>query len=191
MRGNKSEALDLLKKAFAEDRLKAVKILFYLRDVRGGQGERDLFRACLEWLGADYPEIFEKLMGYVSEYGRWDDMFFDNSKCFEIIKKQLEIDKTSDTPSLLAKWLPTINAASPTTKTKARFMATHLNLKEVEYRKLIRKIRKQIKVVEEKMSARKGGKIIFSAVPSKAVRIYKNAFKKHDEIRYNAFIEKA
>lgn len=32
MRGNKDAALDLFKKAFAEDREKAVRILFYLRD---------------------------------------------------------------------------------------------------------------------------------------------------------------
>jgi len=106
MRKNKDKALDLFKKAFAEDRLKAVRILFYLRDVRGGQGERDLFRTCLEWLGTDYPEIFEKIVVFVSEYGRWDDIFFDNQKCFDVIKTQLKVDGDSDKPSLLAKWLP-------------------------------------------------------------------------------------
>jgi len=191
MRGNKEEVLNLFKKAFAEDREKAVRILFYLRDVRGGQGERDLFRTCLEWLGTDVPEVFEKIVGYVSEYGRWDDMFFDNKKCIGIIKEQLNKDKNSETPSLLAKWLPTMNASSKTTKAKARFMAGKLELKEIEYRKLLRKIRKQIKVVEEFMSAQKWSDINYSSVPSQASRIYRNAFKKHDEKRYNAFIEKA
>ena len=45
--------------------------------------------------------------------------------------------------------------------------------------------------VEEKMSAKKWDKIDYSAVPSQASRIYRNAFKKHDEERYNSFIEKA
>ena len=166
MRGNKEEVLNLFKKAFAEDREKAVRILFYLRDVRGGQGERDLFRTCLEWLGTDVPEVFEKIVGYVSEYGRWDDMFFDNKKCIGIIKEQLNKDKNSETPSLLAKWLPTMNASSKTTKAKARFMAGKLELKEIEYRKLLRKIRKQIKVVEEFMSAQKWSDINYSSVPS-------------------------
>lgn len=191
MRGNKSEALDLFKKAFAEDRLKAVKILFYLRDVRGGQGERDLFRACLEWLGTDYSEIFEKVVGYVSEYGRWDDMFFDNPKCFELIGNQLKEDSKTEKPSLLAKWLPTINASSKNTKAKARFFAEKLGLSEIEYRRTIRGIRKQIKAVEELMSARKWEDINYSSVPSQASRIYKNAFKEHDEVRYGEFIEKA
>ncbi len=191
MRKNKDKALNLFKKAFSEDREKAIKILFYLRDVRGGQGERDLFRTCLEWLGTDYPEIFEKIIDFVSEYGRWDDMFFDNEKCFDCIKKQIKEDKKSDTPSLLAKWLPTINASSKTTKAKARFMSEKLGMSEIEYRKTLREIRKKIKVVEEKMSAKEWGKIEYSTVPSQANRIYKNAFKRHDEERYNAFIEKA
>lgn len=191
MRKNPDEALNLFKKAFAEDRLKAVKILFYLRDVRGGQGERTLFRNCLEWLGTDVPEVFEKIVEYVPEYGRWDDMFFDNDKCIKLISGQLEKDKNSDKPTLLAKWLPTINASSKTTKAKARFIASKLELTEVNYRKLLRKIRKQIKVVEELMSARKWDEINYSAVPSQASRIYKNAFKEHDEDRYNDFVEKA
>lgn len=191
MRKNKDKALDLFQKAFAEDRLKAIRILFYLRDVRGGQGERDLFRAGLEWLGTDYPEIFDKVVGYVSEYGRWDDVFFDNTKCIELIRDQIKKDKDSETPSLLAKWLPTMNASSRTTKAKAKFMASKLGMNEVEYRKTLRKIRKQIKVVEELMSARKWKDINYSGVPSQASRIYKNAFKKHDEKRYTAFIEKA
>jgi len=86
MRTNPDKALDLFKKAFAEDKQSAVRILFYLRDVRGGQGERSLFRNCLEWLGTTYQDIFDQIVVYVSEYGRWDDMFFDNAKCFSIIK---------------------------------------------------------------------------------------------------------
>jgi hypothetical protein len=191
MRTNPDKALDLFKKAFAEDRQSAVRILFYLRDVRGGQGERDLFRNCLGWLGTDYPEIFEKIVDYVSEYGRWDDMFFDNEKCFSIIEKQLAKDGKSETPSLLAKWLPTINASSETTKAKARFIAEKIGLSDISYRKLLRSIRKKIKAVEELMSDRKWDKINYSGVPSQASRIYRNAFRKHDEERYNTFIDKA
>lgn len=191
MRKRKSDALELFKKAFSEDRLSAVRILFYLRDVRGGQGERELFRTCLEWLGTDVPEVFEKIVGYVSEYGRFDDLFFDNEKCFDIIREQLAKDFKSDAPSLLAKWLPTINASSQHTRAKARFMAKKLGADEVVYRKTVREIRRKIKTVEEKMSAQDWKGIDYSTVPSQASRIYKNAFKKHDETRYGSFIEKA
>lgn len=191
MRKNPGKALDLFKTAFSEDRQTAVRILFYLRDVRGGQGERELFRSCLEWLGSTYPDVFEKVVAHVSEYGRWDDLFFDNEKCIELISNQLKEDMDSKTPSLLAKWLPTINASSLATKTKARFMAKKLGFGEKEYRLTLRDIRKKIKTVEEKMSAQKWSDIEYSAVPSQASRIYRNAFKKHDEARYSKFIEKA
>ncbi len=191
MRKNPDKALDLFQKAFAEDKEKAIKILFYLRDVRGGQGERDLFRICLEWLGVTYPEVFNKLVEYVPEYGRWDDLFFDNETCLDLIGKQLKKDKKSETPSLLAKWLPTINASSKTTVAKARFMADKLGLKEITYRTTLRDIRIKIKIVEAQMSASDWKKIDYSAVPSQASRIYKDAFKKHDEARYTKFIEKA
>lgn len=191
MRKNPASALELFQKAFAEDRQSAVRILFYLRDVRGGQGERDLFVNCLEWLGTAHADVFESIIKFVSEYGRWDDLFFDNAKCFEVIDEQLAKDNTSDKPSLLAKWLPTINASSPKTKAKARFMASKLNLSEIEYRKHIVSLRKKIKTVEAQMSANKWEDINYSGVPSQASRIYKNAFLKHDPARYGKFIEKA
>lgn len=191
MRKSPDKALDLFQKAFSEDREKATRILFYLRDVRGGQGERELFRNCLEWMGTTFPAIFEQIIALVPEYGRWDDILFNNPKCFEIIDIQLSLDSKSETPSLLAKWLPTINASSPTTRTKAKSIARALNMGDIAYRVLLRDLRKKIKTVEEKMSARKWDEINYSAVPSQAARIYKDAFKKHDEKRYDAFIEKA
>lgn len=191
MRKNPDNALNLFKSAFAEDRLSAIKILFYLRDCRKGQGERNLFRNCLCWLGTNYPEIFEKIIVHIPEYGRWDDVFFDNKKCFELIDNQLEVDLISKKPSLLAKWLPTINASSLKTRKKARFMAQKLGLTEIEYRHRVRAIRKQIKTVEELMSAKEWDNINYSIVPSQASRIYKNAFLRHDEERYKTFIEKA
>lgn len=191
MRKNKDAALELFQKAFAEDREKAIRILFYLRDVRGGQGERDLFRNSLEWVGLNFPDAFEKIVQHIPEYGRWDDLFYDNEACFSFIKQQLELDEATDKPSLLGKWLPTINASSQTTRAKARFMAKKFGLSDKEYRIKVRALRKKIKAVEEQMSANKWDEINYSAVPSQASRIYKNAFKKHDEERYGAFVAKA
>ena len=191
MRNSPDKAIELFTKAYAEDKEKSIRILFYLRDVRGGQGERDLFRKCLQWIGDNDIKVFEKIIEYVSEYGRWDDLLFDNEKCFDLINKQLKLDKDSKNPSLLAKWLPTINASSKTTRVKARFISNRLGLSDISYRKLVRSIRKKLKVVEENMSAKKWSDINYSAVPSQASRIYKNAFKRHDEARYNHFIERA
>jgi len=183
--------LKLFQKAFGEDRLKAIRILFYLRDVRGGQGERALFRTCLEWIGSNHVDVFETIIKYVSEYGRWDDLFFSNETAVEHIAMQLVSDLASDKPSLLAKWMPTINASSKTTRAKAHWFATQFEWSDIKYRKVIRELRKTIKTVEETMSAKEWGKIEYSGVPSQASRIYRNAFRKHDEDRYSQFVEKA
>ena len=61
-------------RAFAEDRTTALRILFYARDIRGGLGERRVFRVVLAYLAVHAPEIVEKLLPLVAEYGRWDDV---------------------------------------------------------------------------------------------------------------------
>ncbi len=188
MRERPEQALELFKKAFSENQLYAIRILFYLRDVRGGQGERDLFRSCLEWVGTNHTDVFEAIVKYVSDYGRWDDLFFDNAVALDAIKTQLNSDTEDEAPSLLAKWLPTINASSKTTKAKAVWMKDKLGMTDIQYRKTIRDIRKKIAAVEEKMSANKWEDIDYSTVPSQAARIYKKAFAKHDETRYNEYL---
>lgn len=62
-------------KAFAQDKLLALKALFYIRDVRGGQGERKTFRVILKWLANNYPDVFIKNIKNIPDYGRFDDLY--------------------------------------------------------------------------------------------------------------------
>ena len=57
----------LFKKAMAEDHQTAVRALFYIRDIRGGQGERETFRQGLRFLSANYPAIFNAVVSLVPE----------------------------------------------------------------------------------------------------------------------------
>ena len=61
-------------RAYAEDRDLAMKMLFYSRDIRGGLGERRVFRTILKYLADAQAESVRKNLHYVSEYGRWDDL---------------------------------------------------------------------------------------------------------------------
>ena len=61
-------------RAYAEDRDLAMKMLFYSRDIRGGLGERRVFRTILKYLADVQAESVRKNLHYVSEYGRWDDL---------------------------------------------------------------------------------------------------------------------
>ena len=52
-------------------------------------------------------------------------------------------------------------------------------------------MRKRIGIVEALMSARRWDEIRYSAVPSRAMMIYRNAFMKHDSDRFGEFVRKA
>ena len=61
-------------RAFAEDPVRALRTLFYARDVRDGLGERRVFRVLLRHLAAYAPACVEKNLPLIPEYGRWDDV---------------------------------------------------------------------------------------------------------------------
>lgn len=185
----------LFKNAFEEDKNLAMKCLFYIRDIRGGQGERRFFRVVFNWLAKNYPEIAKKNLNNVSEYGRWDDLIYTcldtpcETAAFNIIKHQLALDIECKTPSLLAKWLPSINASSPVSKMAGRKIAKFLGMNERQYRKTLSALRKKINVLERLMSANRWDEIEFDKIPSRAGIIYRNAFARRDIIakKYEAF----
>jgi hypothetical protein len=187
----------LFNKALAEDKQLALRALCYLRDVRGGQGERETFRQGLRLLEKNFKDCFAAVLPHVSEYGRWDDIleFVDNKLVQALVKGQLASDvvasEKGDSVSLLAKWLPSANASSPATKALARKWVNVLGISERVYRKTLSALRAYIQVVETQMSAGKFTAVNYSRVPSKASLRYRTAFHKRDGERYTAFLEKA
>lgn len=187
----------LFKNAFEEDKNLALKCLFYFRDVRGGQGERRFFRVCFKWLCKEHPEYARKLVQYLPEYGRYDDLWYatEDTDCWRntiaIIEDQLALDLDSKTPSLLAKWLPSENTSSFTTRQMAKKICKSLGISNKEYRKNLSTLRTRIKVVEKLMSENRWDEIEFDKIPSKAGLIYKNAFARRDMIakKYETFIK--
>lgn len=195
-RKNLSLTEDLFRKALAEDREKAIRILFYLRDVRGGQGERDVFRTCATILANEYQEEFEKVSNLISEYGRYDDLvYLINTKSSEVvlkvIKEQLIKDMQSETPSLLAKWLPSENTSSKKTRELAKKVRLGLKIgaTEREYRKTLSNLRAKIKLVEHNLTNKDYKTIEYSKLPSQATLKYTKAFKRNDEAKYTKYLE--
>ena len=181
-----AEVILLFKNAFEEDANLAIKCLFYLRDVRGGQGERRFFRVAYRWLCDAYPETAKKNLENISEYGRWDDLIYitEGTKCqtaaFKTIKHQLALDIQCKTPSLLAKWMPSQNASNADTKRLGVALANFLNMTSREYRKTLSVLRERINVLERLMSAGRWDEIEFDKIPSKAGLVYRNAFARRD-----------
>ena len=69
------EIIQKFVKAFYENKLLAVKWLFYASDVREGVGERRLFRVCMNYLGENHSDIAKTVINLIPEYSRWDNMF--------------------------------------------------------------------------------------------------------------------
>jgi Domain of unknown function (DUF2828) len=190
-----NEVAQLFSKAFAENPLLALKTLFYLRDVKGGQGERRFFRVALKHLALHNQEALRKNLHLVPEFGRWDDLWvlLDTrlkDDVANLVRIQLVKDKKSDNPSLLAKWMPSENASSYTTKKYAKILREAYGVTPKQYRKLLSQLRKQISLVETKLTEKNYGAIEYDKLPSKAGMIYRNAFLRNDNVRYTDFLDK-
>lgn len=193
-----SEIIADFEQAYREDGLNAILWMFYARDVRGGLGERRLFRILLRWLCANENRA-RQVLNQVDEYGRWDDLIYATKgtpvwrDTVEIIKAQLVADYgamgAGKPISLLGKWLPSERASSSETRATARKLAADMGLKIQFYNRMLSRLRKYSDVVEVKMSAREWSAIDYSAVPTYANLKYKDAFLRNDEERRRAYLE--
>lgn len=191
------KVMEEFQKVFYEDPMVAVKDLFYLGDIREGAGERNVFRSGLIWLANNKPEICKAIIPLVGEYNRFDSLLplLDTAvrpAVSQYMKTALEDDiKFSEAGrpiSLLAKWLPSINASSPKTKRYAKMLCQDWDLTERAYRKTLARLRSYSNVVEVKMSSKHWGDINYEQVPSKANLIYNNAFLRNDEERRREYL---
>lgn len=192
------EIVDRFLRAFAENRDIAMKLLFFARDVRGGLGERRVFRVILKWLAENQPETVKKNIRYVAEYGRFDDLLvLMDTPCeremLDELKRQLSADtealENGGEVSLLAKWLPSVNASSPETVRMAKRIARHFGMTEAAYRRTLVALRAHIRIIENNLRER-DYTFDYSKQPSKAMYKYRKAFIRNDGERYADFIDR-
>lgn len=196
---SEDEIIQKFELAFQEDQLGAMRCLFYARDIRGGLGERRVFRVLLPYIAEKHTDVLNKNIGFISEYGRWDDFYSligtkSEEKAWDVIATQLLKDKVNmqtDKPcSLLAKWLKKSDASSQNTRKLGIYTAKKLGMSVYDYKRLCVKLRKYIDVVEQRMSAKQWDTINYPAVPSRAMMNYRKAFARHDEERFNEYLNK-
>ena len=194
-----NEIISRFIKAYTEDRNMAMKILFFARDIRGGLGERRVFRSILKWLSLHEADSLRKNIANVPEYGRFDDLLsLLDGPCekdmLSFIKEQLEKDlsalKTGESVSLLAKWLPSVNTSNKDTVKMAKKLAKALGFSDAEYRKVLVSLRAEIKLMENYLRE-KDYSFSYEKQPSKALYKYRLAFLRNDRERYYAFLETA
>ena len=186
MRNRSDEDVILMfRKAYAENPVYALKCLFYIRDIRGGQGERRFFRVVMKDLVKHDVEAARRNLALVPEYGRWDDLYVFvgtalEAEAFEFMKNQLALDVQCKTPSLLAKWLKSENTSSQKSRELAAKTRIAFGMNHKQYRKTLSILRARINVLERLMSENRWDEIEFDKIPSRAGMIYKNAFARHD-----------
>lgn len=179
MRGqDKQRLLSQFSKAFNENPLIAMRILFWSRDVRGGAGERQIFRDIIQFLAETDSEVLAKNIKFIPEFGRWDDLIvlFNtkvNNDAMATIVQGLESRN-----GLCAKWMPrkgvifnSIRKAMGLTPKSLRKMLVELS-----------------NTVEQKMCANEWSNIEYSKVPSLAMGRYSKAFLKHDSLGVGQYI---
>ncbi|MCR5742228.1 MAG: DUF2828 family protein [Lachnospiraceae bacterium] len=197
MRGRNKLLTDRFIRAYAEDSDTAMKILFFARDVRGGLGEREIFRNILRELAFSHRASVIKNIPYIAEYGRYDDLLaLIGSPCEEAaldyIKTVFEADRRAlvlgGNISLLAKWLPSINASSAKSKRNAAIIAGSLGLSKCDYRKALSALRERIDIIENHLREKDYG-FDYEAQPSGAMFKYRQAFYRNDGERYLAYLD--
>ena len=199
------EIIDKFTKAFAEDKLLAMKMLFYARNIRGGLGERKTFRILIKYMATYHTEIMEKNLELIPIFGRWDDLYELvgtplEDTMFNLISIQLKNDLANlgknKQISLLAKWLKSarwvksVSRVSIKNAKLGRLTAKKLNLSYKQYRQILSKLREQLNIVERNMSKDEWDKIVYREVPSLAMKKYRDAFKEHNLVEFKKYIEK-
>lgn len=197
---DKYRAESLFDEAYREDPLFATKIAFYARDIREGLGERKVFRDIIRHMALHHPEAIRPNLDLIGVFGRYDDLYSLIGTQVEddmwlAMKRQFEEDVANlhagNAVSLLAKWIKTADASSEKTRQLGVMTAHKLGYSVYHFKRIVRALRRQIGIVESLMTAGRWDEIKYSAVPSRAMMIYRKAFMNHDGKRYSAFIDKA
>jgi len=182
---NKQTLMNNFIKAYHENKLIALKILFWSRDVREGAGERQIFKDVITYLADNDLNTLINNIHLISEYGRWDDMLplIDTKAKDNVLTLIREGLKAKD--GLCAKWLPRPNVNNKDKKRWANQIRKSLGLSPKEYRILLSDLSN---TVEQLMCSNKWGSIEYNKIPSKAMSDYMSVFIRHDKERFLSFI---
>ena len=197
-----SRIREMVLSSFKEDRENTIKVLLYLRDIRGGQGEKKIYREGMKALFENFEKdgwicegmsedkvkeeiqkLLEVLIDTTIEVGSFKDIveIFEPETYAFYVKKHL-----NDKSSLMFKWLPSIGGGQ---NKKAERLASALGMKPKTYRKMLSAKRKELDLVETKLCNKDYSAVDYNKVPSQANIKYKDVFHKHDKERYLAFLE--
>ena len=165
--------------AYAENEELALRIVQWVRDVRGGAGERQIFRDIMLWLEKNDPLKIPLFLRKIPELGRWDDaLIFRNDPYLKDLSFSMIGEAIAKGDGLAGKWMPRKGAV-------ANELREFLGMTPKQYRKTVVNL---TKVVEQQMCAQDWDNINFSHVPSLAHARYKKAFGRHTP-KYGEYVQ--
>jgi hypothetical protein len=167
--------------ALKENEDVALRIAQYARDIRGGQGERKLFRDFLLYLEQTNQELLinSHLLDNIPTIGRFDDLLIFNTQAVRERAFAVFTAHLLEGNKLAAKWAPRQGAT-------AVALRNFLGLSPKRYRKLLVG---NTEVVESLMCSREWNAINFSHVPSVAMSRYMTAFHRNAPEAFTAYRE--
>lgn len=174
--GNEESALSLFQKIWIVDKPLAMQLLLWLRDCRGGAGNRSAARECYKWVAEHDPKWLDANMHWLPEVGRWDDLRALFGTELEAVAVSIWCGSIASGDVLAAKWADRNDAP----------LRKHFGMKIGEFRRALAKVRSS-HIVEHKMCHREWEGIEYPKVPSVAMSRYTNAFGKHDEARFEEY----
>ncbi len=176
--GEEESALSLFQKSWIVDKALSMALLLWLRDCRGGAGNRSGAKECYKWLGNNDPEWIAANIGWLALVGRWDDLRSLFSTMAEHPAAELWAAAIKAEDVLAAKWADRSDWQ----------LRNQLKLSVGDFRRMLAKIRKP-HIVEHKMCTKQWEAIDYEAVPSVAMARYTKAFGRNDEERFEAYKE--
>lgn len=181
----KSQLETYLSEAAKEDLKDTIVLAFMIRDCRGGKGEREIGRWCLEWLRENYSKEYNLVNSLIPDYGRWDDLLLGNDADLQLVSAQLRKDledmNEGKSVSLCAKWAPTENDSLDRNMGIVKKLCAIMEVKPRVYRKTyISPLRQYLNVVERYMCSGNWEMIDFNKVPSQAMHRLKKALERHN-----------
>ncbi len=155
-------------KALAEDREMALRMALWVRDIRDGQGERQIFRDILVYLEENDEQALASVFAKIPEMGRWDDLLVFKTLQWKNEAAAFISAALADGNGLCAKWMPRKGV-------KANELRSLLGWSPKFYRKTLVELSN---TVEQLMCAGQWDAIQFGKLPSLAAARYQKAFGK-------------
>ena len=155
--------------AYQENKELATQVLFWARAARIGSGERKTFHTILSEIGKTSPDFVSDNAKTIAELGYWKDLvpYLHIPSVVAVFAQAIR-----DKDRLACKWAPR----------KCAVLRDELKMTNKEYRKWLKK---HSETIEQTMSMRKWGEVVYSSVPGSAMRKYSRAFGRNDFDRFD------